>query len=124
VEALLRRDCSKERGSNRIHVTFRDYLIILAENLDPTAPSPLPWRIDHTTIGRPILSLDRKRRGSKADLRKEVKARLDVLCGIRACLSTDIEQCVHPHSWSNGCHQSARLLVQKSKSVADDTGSV
>jgi hypothetical protein len=63
-----------------------------------------------------------KDRRPKVDLRKEIKAVLAVLCEFWACLYSGNTLCVRPHSWANGYHQSARLSVQKSKSVADDAG--
>ena len=40
------------------------------------------------------------------------------------CLHTDNDVCARPHSWTNGCHHSARFPAKKSKSVAGDIGSV
>jgi len=39
-------------------------------------------------------------------------------------MHTDNDVIARPPLWANGCHQSARFPVQKSKGVAGDTGSV
>ena len=63
------------------------------------APCPGAWIIQQ--LADQSCRLIAKDNRSKADLRKEIKALVDVLWEFGECVYTDNALCVHPHSWAN-----------------------